>query len=150
MVSNLIGQGLNNKVVGAVNKIMVLSLGTTLCMLAVLNIFPYHFLGLFRQDELFVQEALPVLRVVSLGMIMMSIAAIWLNAVTGTGKTKMNLVIEVAAIVFYLLYTLIVMKKLKLSLAIVWSNELVYWLLIFLVSFWFIKKGSWKENLGMI
>ena len=150
MVSNLIGQGLNNKVVTAVNKIMLLSLGTTLCMLAVLNIFPYHFLGLFRQDELFVQEALPVVRVVSLGMIMMSIAAVWLNAVTGTGKTKMNLVIEVAAIAFYLLYTFIIVKKLKLSLAIVWSNELVYWLPIFLVSFWFIKKGSWKENLEMI
>ena len=55
MVSNLIGQGLNNKVVTAVNKIMLLSLGTTLCMLAVLNIFPYHFLGLFRQNDLFVQ-----------------------------------------------------------------------------------------------
>src|SRR5664279_6032473 len=115
-------------------------------MLAVLNIFPYHFLGLFRQDELFVHEALPVLRVVSLGMILMSIAAVWLNAVTGTGKTKMNLIIEVAAITFYLLYTFIIVKKLKLSLAIVWSNELVYWLLIFSVSFWFIKKGFWRGN----
>jgi MATE family multidrug resistance protein len=150
MISNLIGQGLPNKVVTAVNKIMLLSLGTTLCMLAVLNIFPYHFLGLFRQDALFVQEALPVVRVVSLGMIMMSIAAVWLNAVTGTGKTKMNLIIEVAAIALYLLYTFTIVKKLKLSLAIVWSNELVYWLPIFLISFWFIKRGSWKEKLEMI
>ncbi|MEO6221528.1 MAG: MATE family efflux transporter [Ginsengibacter sp.] len=150
MVSNLIGQGLENDVPKAVYKIMLLSLGTTLFMLAILNIFPYHFLGLFRQEALFVKEALPVIRVVSLGMIMMSIAAVWLNAVTGTGKTKMNLVIEVAAIIFYLLYTFITVKKLKLSLAIVWSNELVYWLLIFLVSFWFIKKGSWKNDVKMI
>ena len=83
-------------------------------------------------------------------MIMMSIAAVWLNAVTGTGKTKMNLVIELAAIVFYLLYTLIIIKKLKLSLAVVWSNELVYWLLIFLVSFWFIKKEALRENLDIV
>lgn len=150
MVSNLIGQGLENKVVKAVYKTMLLSLGTTLCMLAVLNIFPYHFLRLFRQDALFVKEALPVIRVVSLGMIMMSIAAIWLNAVTGTGKTKMNLLIEVAAIVFYLIYTFIIVKKLKLSLAVVWSNELVYWLLIFLVSFWFIKKRSWEKDVAII
>ncbi len=150
MVSNLIGQGLENKVVKAVHKTMLLSLGTTLCMLAVLNIFPYHFLGLFRQDTLFVEEALPVIRVVSLGMVMMSIAAIWLNAVTGTGKTKMNLVIEIAAIAFYLVYTFIIVKKLKLSLAVVWSNELVYWLIIFLVSFWFIKKGSWRNHAEMV
>ena len=31
MVSNLIGQGLENKVVKAINKIMLLSIGTTLC-----------------------------------------------------------------------------------------------------------------------
>ena len=115
-------------------------------MLAVLNIFPYHFLGLFGQDELFVAAALPVMRVVSLGMIMMSIAAIWLNAVTGTGKTKMNLIIEMAAIVFYLVYTFTIVKKFRLSLAAVWSNELVYWLLIFLISFWFIKKGNWRVH----
>jgi MATE family multidrug resistance protein len=149
MVSNLIGQGMDNKVVPAINKIMLLSLGTTLCVLLILNIFPYHFLGLFRQNNFFVEAALPVVRVVSLGMIMMSIAAVWLNAVTGTGKTKMNLVIEIAAIVFYLLYTFIIVKKLKLSLAIVWSNELVYWLLIFSVSFWFIKKGLWRGNREM-
>ena len=111
MVSNLIGQGMNNKVVPAINKIMLLSLGTTLCILSILNIFPYHFLGLFRQNDSFVEAALPVVRVVSLGMIMMSIATVWLNAVTGTGKTKMNLVIEIAAIVFYLLYTFISGEK---------------------------------------
>ncbi len=146
MVSNLIGQGLENKVVKAVNKIMILSVATTMGMLAVLNIFPYHFLGLFRQNALFVEAALPVMRVVSLGMVMMSIAGIWLNAVTGTGKTTMNLLIEAAAIIFYLIYTFIVIKQLRLSLAVVWSNELVYWLLIFSVSFWFIKKGNWKNH----
>ncbi|MEP6927720.1 MAG: MATE family efflux transporter, partial [Ginsengibacter sp.] len=149
MISNLIGQGLSHKVATAVNKIMLLSLGTTIFLMLILNIFPYGFLGLFRQNELFVKEALPVLRVVSLGMIMMSIAAVWLNAVTGTGKTKMNLVIEVAAIVFYLVYTFIIVKKLRLSLAVAWSNELVYWLLIFSVSYWFIKKGKWKNDVEL-
>jgi MATE family multidrug resistance protein len=150
MVSNLIGQKRESEVLHAVHKTMLLSLGTTLGMLAVLNIFPGHFLGLFRQDASFVHDALPVIRVVSLGMIMMSISAVWLNAVTGTGKTRMNLVIELAAILFYLVYTFTIVTKLKLSLAIVWSNELVYWLIIFLVSFWFMKKKSWGKDERMI
>ena len=112
MVSNLIGQGLENKVVKAINKITWFSIGTTVIVLIILNLYPGHFLGLFGQDELFVKEAIPVLRVVSLGMIMMSIASIWLNAVTGTGKTKMNLVIEAAAIIVYLVYTFVLVKKL--------------------------------------
>jgi multidrug resistance protein, MATE family len=150
MVSNLIGQKRESEVLLAVQKIMLLSLGTTLCMLAILNIFPSHFLGLFRQNNLFVAESLPVMRVVSLGMITMSIAAIWLNAVTGTGKTKMNLVIEIAAILLYLVYTFTIVMKLKLSLAVVWTNELVYWLVIFLVSFWFMKKRNWEKDEKMV
>lgn len=146
MVSNLIGQGLENQVVKAVNKIAWFSIGTTVVILIILNLYPGHFLGLFGQNELFVKAAIPVLRVVSLGMIIMSIASIWLNAVTGTGKTKMNLVIEGAAIIVYLVYTFILVKQLNLSLAVVWSNEMIYWLLIFLVSFWFITKGNWIKD----
>ena len=146
MVSNLIGQGLENQVVKAVNKIAWFSIGTTVVILIILNLYPSHFLGLFGQNELFVKAAIPVLRVVSLGMIIMSIASIWLNAVTGTGKTKMNLVIEAAAIIVYLVYTFILVKQLNLSLAVVWSNEMIYWLLIFLVSFWFITKGNWIKD----
>ena len=146
MVSNLIGQGLENKVVKAINKIAWFSIGTTVVILIILNLYPGHFLGLFGQNEIFVKAAIPVLRVVSLGMIMMSIASIWLNAVTGTGKTKMNLVIEAAAIIVYLAYTFVLVKQLHLSLAIVWSNEMIYWLLIFLVSFWFITKGNWIKD----
>jgi MATE family multidrug resistance protein len=146
MVSNLIGQGLENQVVKAINKIAWFSIGTTVVILIILNLYPSHFLGLFGQNELFVKAAIPVLRVVSLGMIIMSIASIWLNAVTGTGKTKMNLVIEAAAIIVYLVYTFILVKQLNLSLAVVWSNEMIYWLLIFLVSFWFITKGNWIKD----
>ena len=44
MVSNLIGQGLQNKVVSAINKIMKLSFLSTLFMVGILNIFPQQFL----------------------------------------------------------------------------------------------------------
>ncbi|HVZ98667.1 MAG TPA: MATE family efflux transporter, partial [Chitinophagaceae bacterium] len=93
MVSNLIGQGRYDTVSKAINKIMIISIGATISILIVLNLFAGHFLKLFGQDASFIHAALPVMRVVSVAMIMMSIATIWLNAVTGTGKTKMNLLI---------------------------------------------------------
>ena len=69
-------------------------------------------------------------RIVSLGMIMMSIAVIWLNDVTGTGKTKMNLLIELIAAICYLIYIYLVMVRFRLSLTIAWTNEFVYWTII--------------------
>jgi len=145
MVSNLIGQGLQTKVISAINKIMKLSFLLTLCLVSILNIFPQQFLQLFGQTEAFVTEAFPVIRIISAGMLLMSIAAVWLNAVTGTGRTKMNLLIEFAAITGYILYIYFVMIKYQLSLTIAWTNEFVYWSIIFGIAFWYMKSGKWKQ-----
>jgi len=146
MVSNLMGQKKQYKVMEAINKIMMWSIGACLLMCAVVNIFPVPFFKLFGQDESFIQQGIPVLRMVSVGLLIMSIANIWLNGVTGTGKTTINLAIEIIAIGIYLIYTWVFMKINYISLPIAWSNELVYWSCIFLMSFGYIKSGKWKTN----
>ena len=145
MVSNLIGQNLQHKVILVINKIMLLSLSATIVLLTILNLFPQAFFGLYGQSADFVREAIPVLRVISLAFLCMSISTVWLNAVTGTGKTKMNLLIEMVAVVFYLIYIYIVMIRLKLSLPIAWTNEFVYWIVIFAISFWYMRSGRWRN-----
>ena len=146
MVSNLMGQRREDKVLEAITKIMYWSTGLCAFMCLLLNIFPEIFFRLFGQDETFVQAGIPVVRVVSLGMMFMSIANIWLNGVTGTGKTRVNLLIEIIAITLYLIYTWIFMKVHYISLAMAWSNEFIYWTAIFSMSFWFLKSGRWKTK----
>lgn len=146
MVSNLMGQRRESEVLFLINRIMYWSMGLCFLMCLLLNLFPSLFFNLFGQDESFVQAGIPVIRVVSLGLLFMSIANIWLNGVTGTGKTKVNLLIEVIAIVLYLLYTFYFMKLNYISLAMAWSNEFIYWTSIFLMSFLFLKSGKWKTR----
>ena len=146
MVSNLIGQGKENKVIGSIEKIMWLSLSTTFFIVLLLNIFPQHFLHMFGQSPEFVTDAIPVVRIISIGMLGMSIGTVWLNAVTGTGKTKMNLLIECVAIILYLAYIYFVMVKWHLSLAIVWTNEFVYWLVILVMAIWYMQSDRWKSK----
>ena len=146
MVSNLMGQKREDKVLEAINKIMVLSIGFCLMMCLLVNIFPAAFFGLFGQGDEFVKQGIPVLRVVSVGLMFMSIANIWLNGVTGTAKTRMNLFIEIIAITVYLMYTWYFIKVNYISLAMAWSNELVYWFTIFIISFIYLKSGKWKTK----
>lgn len=146
MVSNLMGQQREEKVIAAITRIMLWSFGFCCVMVSLVNIFPQRFFSLFGQDDEFIAEAVPVLRIVSMGLVLMSIANIWLNGVTGTGKTKMNLLIEIIAIIIYMTYTWIFMKVNYVSLAMAWSNELVYWTTIFLIAFIFIKSGKWKTR----
>ncbi|GAC1380943.1 MAG: multidrug efflux MATE transporter BexA [Ginsengibacter sp.] len=148
MVSNLIGQKKENQVIPVINKIALLSFGITIIAIIFLNVFPYSFFNLFKQSSAFATQGIPVLHIISIGMIGMSVATIWLNAVTGTGFTKVNLLIELISVFVYLLYVYLVMIKCKLSLSAAWANELVYWAAIFLFAFLFIKSNRWKQKLS--
>ncbi|MEO5891343.1 MAG: MATE family efflux transporter [Ferruginibacter sp.] len=146
MVSNLMGQKKEDKVILAISKIMLLSFSCCVVMCLIVNIFPGEFFGLFGQDKKFVAEGIPVLRMVSIGLLFMSIGNIWLNGITGTGKTRMNLAIEIVSLIMYMSYTWVFMKVHYISLAVAWSNELVYWTTIFLCSFIYLKSGKWKTG----
>ena len=144
MVSNLVGQGKTSLVIPLINRITYWSAGSCFIICGLLNIFPGAFFKLFGQDDAFVAEGIPVIRVVSVGIFFLSIALIWLNGVTGTGKTKVNLLIEIIAIVIYLCYTFYFMKLHYISLAVAWTNEFVYWSSVFLMSFLYMKSNRWK------
>ena len=146
MVGNLIGQRKHEDVLKAITRISVWSLGATLIVIILLNIFPGIFFSIFGQPKSFVFAARPVLHMVSAGLIGMSLGAVWLNGITGTGKTRVNLLIELVAIVLYIGYSWYVMKSLNGSLAMGWSNEIVYWFSILALSAWFLLSGKWNDK----
>ena len=146
MVSNLIGQKREEMVIPVIKKISYWSLGFCTLMISILNIFPEAFFKLFGQSTAFLDEGIPVIRIVSLGLIFMSVANIWLNGLTGSGKTKISLMIEIVAILLYLLYTWYFMVHHYISLSMAWSNEFIYWLTIFTFSFLYLKSGKWKSK----
>ena len=146
MVSNIIGQGKKDKVEFLIKKIMALSFAFTFILCLLLNLFPDIFLSVFGRDKSFTEEAIPVIRIVSIGVLCMSVATVWLNAVTGTGNTKINLYIEIVAITLYSLYIWMALRVWNLSLVWAWASELIYWVVLFTLSFLYIRRGNWKKK----
>ena len=147
MVSNIIGQGKQDQVIYLINKIVRLSTGIALVLCVLLNLFPQVFLSIFGQSDEFIQQGIPVMRVVSLAMILMSFSVVWLQAVTGTGNTKVTFLIEAMAIIFYSAYVYIIMEKLKLSITYGWMSEWLYWTCMFLPAFFYLRSGRWKKKI---
>ena len=146
MVSNIIGQGLQYRVSELIHKIILLSFSFALIVCIILNLFPQLFLSVYGQGDDFIIAAIPVLRVVSTALLFMSVSVIWLNAVTGTGNSQVNLLIEIAAISFYLIYVYTTLEKLKLPITYGWASEWIYWGTILLPSYFYIKSGRWKSK----
>ena len=146
MVSNIIGQGKKDKVLLLIKKIMILSFVLTFFLCLLINVIPEIFLKVYGRDISFTTDAIPVIRMVTIGMLSMSIATIWLNAVTGTGNTRINLLIEIAAITIYTIYIWLALKVWNLSLVWAWASELIYWVSLFILSFFYIRSGRWKRK----
>ncbi len=146
MVSNIIGQGRQDEVIPLVNRIMKLSLGVSSFIFLILNLIPYWFLSFYNQGDGFVEEAIPIVRIVSVALLLMSVGTIWLNAVTGTGNSRVNLLIEFITIVVYCIYVFFVLEKWNLSLAWGWVSEWVYWISMFVMSFFYMRSGKWRDK----
>jgi len=147
MVSNIIGQGKKEEVLPLIHKIVRISVAFSIAVFLFLNVWPEVFVKCFGQDEGFVTEAVPVVRIVSVAMIMMSFSVIWLNAVTGTGNTVVNLTIESLAVTLYSIYVYVVLEYLNLSIAWGWVSEWVYWISMFTPAFFYMRSGRWKEKI---
>ena len=147
MVSNVIGQRKQEEVMPLVMRIAKVSAAFSLTLIIVLNIFPIALLSMFGQGEDFIAYATPVLRVVSSALFLQSFSVVWLNAVTGSGNTVVNLVIEIVTLFAYVFYVYLVLEVWNLSITWGWVSEWVYWICMFTMAFWYMRSGRWKEKL---
>ena len=145
MVSNVIGQNKHELVIPLIHKIIRWSVGFAISVCIILNLFPHAFLSIYGQGEAFIQAGIPVLRVVSFALVLMSFSVVWMNAVTGTGNSKMNLATEFVAIILYCIYVYLVLEKFNLPITWGWGSEAIYWTTILIPSFWYMNSGRWKN-----
>jgi multidrug resistance protein, MATE family len=145
MVSNVIGQGKRDEVMGLIKKIMKASLGIALPVFIFLNLFPEKYLSVYGLHTDFILAGIPVIRVVASAMVLMSVATVWLNAVTGTGNSRITFLVELAAISFYCAYVFFVLEVSHLSLVWAWMSEFLYWTILLSLSYMYMRSGKWRR-----
>ncbi len=146
MVSNIIGQKLEHRVKELVVKITRLALTFSVSVAILINIFTRFFLSAYGQSESFINAAIPVARVISFALILQSVSVVWLNAVVGTGNSRRNLITESIALVLYIIYVYLVLEYFNLPITIGWISEWIYWIALFIPSYWYIQSNKWMNK----
>lgn len=146
MVSNIIGQGRQDEVISLIKRITGISISISGLIFIVLNLVPHWFLSFYGQGPEFIAEAIPIVRIVSVALLLMSVGTVWLNSVTGTGNTVVNLTIESITIVVYCSYVYIVLEYLNLPITWGWASEWVYWISMFSMAYLYMRSGKWKNK----
>jgi multidrug resistance protein, MATE family len=146
MVSNIIGQGKNEEVLPLIRKIVTISFSISFVIFLFLVVKPEWFLSFYGRGDDFIRDAIPVVYVVSIALLLMSFSTVWLNAVTGTGHSKVNLTIELITVSIYVIYVYLTLEYWNLPITWGWGSEWVYWICMFSMAFAFMRSGKWKDK----
>jgi putative MATE family efflux protein len=146
MVSNIIGQGRKDEVFLLIRKIVRISSGFSIIMAIIINLFPGILLSIYGQDKEFINTAIPVVRVVTIAMVLMSFSVVWLNAVTGSGNSRVTFLVELITIVLYCIYVYLTLEYYNLSITWGWMSEWLYWISIFFLSWLYMRSGKWRNK----
>lgn len=144
MVSHLIGEDRSEDVTRLIRKIIHLSLGFA-CVASLINFcFPRLIFSLYTTDETMIAQSIPTLHVISLALVLFSVATVLFNAVSGTGDTRASMIIEMTGVTTYLIYTVLTALVFKTRIEVVWCAEWAYWTVLGSLSYARLKTGNWR------
>lgn len=147
MVSGFIGARKRVAVMPIILKSAKLCLGVTLLLTIPVVLFPKFFLFplLGGQDMSLFDDAQPVLNILILVLASFSFGAVFYNGLTGTGATRLALIMQFVFALIYILLIEVSITWLDGNLVMAWMAEAVYWGLILLGSIWYIRTKHWHK-----
>lgn len=149
LVSFSIGENQQDSVLSILRRISGIAIFTSLLISIPNFFFPDWVISLAlngnNQGGL-IQDSIPVLRVISIALILFSVSMVYFSGVTGSGNTKFGLLLECFVIVCYVILAAFLGSLNNIDVAIVWLVEPFYFFLIGLISYLYMAKGRFKNK----
>ena len=146
LVSNIIGEGHQEKVMSLIKRIMKLSYGLVSAMILGFCLFPEAIARIYTDIPDLIHASVPAMVVMSSSYFLAVGGQVFFLAVSGTGSTKTAFRLELIALVVYMLYCSVIIGMLKLDVAICWTAEHVYSSVLLICSWWYMRSGRWKNR----
>jgi len=143
LVSFVIGQGRSNEVLSLTWRIALVSGGFSAILSLICSLFPGLILQIYTSDQSIIAIGLPIMHIITVASIILAMASAIFNGVSGTGKTNISLILEVGILLVYVIAAFVLAIVLKQSLTWVWTVEIIYGVLLALISFIYLRSNHW-------
>ncbi len=146
LVSNIIGEGHQEKVMSLVKRILKLSYGIVSTMVILFCLFPEIIARIYTDIPDLVAASAPAIIVMCSSYFFNVGGQVFFQAVSGTGSTKTAFKLELIALAAYMIYCTIIIAIMKSDVAICWTAEHVYGGVLMICSWWYLRSGRWKNR----
>lgn len=146
LVSNLIGAKQIAKVMFVCRRVILLNYAIGIPLILLVFTFSGTLLGLFTNDEAVIRTAFYPFCVMLSTFIISVPAYTYCNTVIGTGNTKTAFMFQMINITIYLLYLFLLSRSSGIPLAVYWTAEQLYVMVLFVLSFVYLKRNKWQDK----
>ena len=146
LVSNIIGEGHPEKVMSVVKRILKLSYGIIMGLTIIFCLFPSAVIRIYTDIPDLVTATIPSMLVMCTAYAVTTGGIIFFQAVSGTGSTNTAFKLELSALVVYVIYCTIIIGIMKADIAVCWTAEYVYAIVLLIMSYAYLKSGRWKNR----
>ena len=146
LVSNIIGEGHQDKVMPLVGRIMKLAYGVIGFMILIFCIFPEGIARIYTDIPSLITASAPALMVMACSYLFNAGGQVLFLAVSGTGNTQTAFRLELIALAVYLIYCTITIWWMRADVAVCWTAEFVYGGMLVLCSWIYLRSGRWKNR----
>ena len=146
LAGNLIGARLPAQVMPACRRVIALNYAIGIPLVGLAFTFANPLLRLFTDDAAVVGTAFYPFCVMLSTFVISVPAYTYCNAVIGTGRTKTAFLFQMINITAYLSYLFILSRSPGIPLAVYWTAEQLYVLVLFLLSFAYLKRSKWQNS----
>lgn len=146
LVSNQIGAGHSRQVPALINQHIRLCACIVVPLVALIALFPSPVLRIYTDIPDLIAASIPTLWVLCSTYLVSIPGFIYFQSVSGTGNTRAAFILEMIALVLYIVYILIVIIGLKADVAVCWTAEHLYAICIGVASYLYIRKFNWQHK----
>lgn len=146
LVSNAIGAGGVSSVMQIMKKIAKLSFLIVFSIVVLAVVFPKAILSVYTNEAALIEESVNSVYVISIAMLVASVSNVYFNGISGTGNTRSALMLEIITLIFYTGYIFLVAVYFKAPVEICFGIEILYYVLLLIASFIYLKKANWQSK----
>ncbi|MDA9986477.1 MATE family efflux transporter [Crocinitomicaceae bacterium] len=143
-VSQYLGNGKAELIPELQKRIQLL---TTLFLLVTFHgaiLYPELLVSWINPEEAYVEKSASILRLISMSVILYGIISVYYQTIQGSGNTLYSLCIELSTVLVYICACYLFITVFALDIYWVWTVEYIYFGVIGLMSYLYLRNSSWK------
>lgn len=145
-ISQLLGSKRFEEIPKAMRRIQYMTLLFLFIFFHGAILYPEQLIHMINPEEAFLAESASILRYIGGSIFLFGFCNVYFHTINGSGNTRFTFYVELISVIVYLIFAYLFIKVYKLDIYWVWTVEYIYFGVMGILSFGYLKLFNWQKK----